>query len=851
MVEKAPGRPARPENRAQTGPDGTNLADALQVAASLAPAGYGTRIVVISDGRENTGNALREADALLAAGVELDLLPLHAAQGDEAAIEELELPHAVKQDQPFLARLVLYSDAAQELQLGVKRNHQQLGAYSYRHPGGGARLVTIPLRAETEGFVHYRFQLDAAHDRIAQNNVQEAFLEIATAPRVLLVAAAPTELGALPATLAAAKIDAQVVSPSGIPPALAELRAYDAVLLADIPATDLGERMMSMLKAYVQDAGGGLLMLGGPNSFGAGGYYKTPVEEVLPVTMDLRNRRQMPLSAIVLLIDKSGSMSMTMDGLEKIEIAKKASVLAAELLGNEDYIGVIGFDGEAKEVVPFDHLMAMDRVEQTIGTLRAGGGTNIMPALEMAAGWLKQLPRMNKHIILLSDGCTAGGDYDRMARELVRQGITVTTVAIGTDANNDLMMAIADNGGGRYYVANRLTEIPRIFTRETMLTAKNVICEKPFTPVPGMPAEILNGLDARALPGLAGYVLTTPKPNAEVPLLALEDDPLLATTRSGLGKAVAWTSDASPRWAAGWLAAPAYPQFWEQAVRWSLPDLVPGNVRHTIQHDGNRVSIELEVRENDGNYSNFRDLGMVAAGPRGELLRGALHQRGPGRYAGELELPARGSYLLTVVEHAPDGERALLRTGIGHTYSPEYRQSRDDAGVLPRLRQFPGVREVREPAELFRPLRRPAHRIVEVWQPLVLLAVILFVIEIAVRRVDFRLAEVVAALRGRAPAVTEGMVTTVTRLRAIKTKAEAAQPRPTLRPLPGLSRSAAPRVTMPTTTDPAVPSSPAPEETSSAAPAGSVPPAGETATGRLLAARRRAREQLTNKSQEH
>ncbi|MEK8022681.1 MAG: VWA domain-containing protein [Candidatus Hydrogenedentota bacterium] len=822
VIERAPGEFERTLAPDAFGREQTNIARALRLAASLAPEGFGARIVLMSDGRENEGDAVAMAERLIQDGVEIDVVRLAARSGSDASIEEIDLPQTARFRQTFHARLVLYSDEPQNMTIHVLRNHARIASYRFAHAGGGARLATVPLEPEEKGFLHYRFSIEADTDALVSNNTQDAYVHVTGPPSVLLVASSAADAAPLAATLARSDFIVKTIAPDAMPLSLADLRPYDNVILANVEAFSLGGRVMTNLKNYVTEGGAGLAMLGGPQSFGAGGYYRTPIEEALPVTMDIRSKQSMPVSALVLLIDKSGSMGMEMEGISKIDLAKKAAALSAELLSPIDQIGVICFDGAAKEVVKFGEVGDPMRVVDEIGSLQAGGGTNIYPALDMAAQWLNTLPAMNKHVILLSDGVTADGEFERLAREMHANGITISTVSIGEDANQELMEMIAEVGGGHSYVTKEVADIPRIFTRETLVSSKNVVREEMFKPEAAGGHEILQEIDAGALPALGGYVMTTAKSYAEVPLTAQEGDPLLAVGRSGLGKSLAWTSDASSRWAGGWMSWPGFGTFWSQAIRWTLPDETTKNIRLVSERRGNGLAVTADIVGENGSPENHLDLELRAVDPSGRMIAADLLQTGPGRYEGRFDPSVVGAHLVTIVNRSDRSPELLMRTALGYSYSPEYRALAEGGDVLSKLLQLPGVRAVKDPSNIARPLVKPKRRSQEIGQLLLFLAAILFLFDIAVRRVHFRLADLLA-WRDRRPETEASVeIRAVTRLKKARERVKDFR-----------SGTAVPS---PQVVAPPVDIAPATEE----APPEETPV--ESHTTRLLAAKRRLRE---------
>ena len=405
--------------------------------------------------------------------------------------------------------------------------------------------------------------------------------------------------------------------PRGAPDNLAELQNYDLCILSNVPATALSLRQMEVARTYVQDLGGGLVMLGGDQSFGLGGYYKTSLEEILPVRSDFEKEKEKPSLALMLVIDKSGSM-----GGEKIEMAKEAARAAVELLGPSDKVGVLAFEGENFWVSEMHSSSDKGFVLDRIASLEAGGGTVMAPAMEEAHETLRSTVAKLKHVIILTDGVSAPGDFEGIAQAMTADRITCSTVAIGGEADQSLLEEIARLGNGRSYVADDPGQVPQIFAKETVTASKSAINEQPFAPSVVRSTQVLSEIRLDEAPFLLGYVVTRPKPTAEVILATESGDPLLAWWRYGLGVTVAFTSDAKARWAAEWISWPQFGQFWAQVVRHAL---------RKSEAKGTFVQIDRKGRKAAGFDGCDRALGTISeqGGDRVDAGRpGAFDQEG-------------------------------------------------------------------------------------------------------------------------------------------------------------------------------------------------------------------------------
>jgi uncharacterized membrane protein len=544
---------------------------------------------------------------------------------------------------------------------------------------------------------------------------------------------------------------------------LADLQRYDAVLLNDVPRvsgegphemTDFSDRHISMLVRNTRELGAGLIMLGGPNSFGAGGWANTELEQAMPVDFQIKNLKVVPSGALMLVIDRSGSMAD-----QKLELGKAAAIAATRILGPQDYIGVVTFDGAADWAVTMQQVGDPDRIASRISRIGIGGGTYLWPAMLEGFAALRRAPASAKHMIILTDGRTQEGDYLAIARRMRAQKITVTCVAIGQDADDQLLSNIALAGGGKFYHVDRPTSIPRIFMKEAFRVARPLIFEDPagFQPQVSTSHEILSGC-SDAIPPLTGFVMTTLKQNplVEAPLCSPkpggQSATLLSTWTYGLGRTVAWTSDLGQRWATAWTNWSHFDRFLAQMVRWSLRPS-DGTERYTLVTKVSGDQLEVVVTAMDqGAFLNFLEMTGSVVDPEMGSRSLKLAQVAPGRYRGTTTVDRAGTYFVNV---APGGTAAPLRTALTVPYSDEFVSRepntpllRELAALAPRYGTAGAV--IESPAGLadlprllqtnvFRAGLQVARTRSGGWHLFVLATALLFLVDIANRRVQLDL----------------------------------------------------------------------------------------------------------------
>jgi hypothetical protein len=562
---------------------------------------------------------------------------------------------------------------------------------------------------------------------LTENKHGEALVVIRDQPRVLFVAAGPTRL---PQWLRGQGLRVDVRTPEEVPAYPVGFSPYRSVVLDDVSALDLSRAQQDSIRAFVGTAGGGLVAVGGAHSFGVGGYAGTPLEDALPVTMDVRQTMALPMVAIVLVIDTSGSMDAFGSEIAKEELAKEIASSVIDLLGEHDTIGVITFDQEYRWLVPPTEARERTRVLDQIARLRAGGGTLMYPPLRGAWESLRRSPAKIRHVIVLSDGLTDPGDFRGIAATMAHDRITMSTVAIGRDADLEFMRNLARWGGGRSYVAKDLYSVPKIFTAEALMAARSFIVEEPVPLARRGEGPTLAGLTP---PPIRGYVATAPKPSTDVALVSPRGDPVLATWQFGLGRAVAVTSDDGLRWTAPWASWGDAARFWSQAVRWTLGDDAPGlHVVAALDRDGATARAVLDARQIDGAPRDGLDVRGEVTAPDGTHAMIALPQTAPGRYVGAWSASRPGVYTLTVL--ARDGQRAggTRTVGLIVPYSPEYRFPNGNLALLSRVVETTGGALLSKPEEAFRRGQGSGQR--ETWPPLSGAAVALLLAEVTVRR---------------------------------------------------------------------------------------------------------------------
>lgn len=710
---------------------GTDLAAALEVASAACPPEFVPRIVLLSDGVSTAGDALKAA---LRGKVAIDTVPLETRPDPEVQLAAVRVPAQVRQGETFAVEVVIDSNRdAVDATIEVFRGPLKVIGETKKLKKGENRF-TFTQSVERERLATFtaRVRVPSEQDTLIDNNSDFGLVFTAGRPRVLLIESEPKAARDLQDALARHEVDVDLRPARGMPETLADLQNYELLILSNVPATSLTARQMDVARTFVRDLGGGLIMLGGDQSFGLGGYYKTAIEEILPVRSDFEKEKEKPSLAMVLVIDKSGSM-----GGDKIELAKDAAKGAVELLGPSDKIGILAFDGEPVWVSEMHPCSDKPFVLEHISTIEAGGGTNMAPAMEDALEALKSTTAKLKHVIILTDGISMPGEFEEIAGEMSRNKITASTVSIGAEANQELLQEIARIGGGRYYLAEDASSVPQIFAKETMAASKSAINEQPFLPVVVRPTPSLADLELSAAPFLLGYVVTRPKPTSEVILATEAGDPLLAWWRYGLGMSVAFTSDAKSRWAAEWLGWPDFGKFWAQVVRHSMRQAEAKGTVADVRRRDRKAQVLIDSIDPTGRFLNGATTTLTVIDPSLGSRKVEMTQSAPGRYAADLETSMPGAYHLEFTQTKDGVTLSRQSRGLAVGYSDELRLRPTDHEALKSLSRVSGGRYGVSAATAFaEKAGREARRAVPIWPYLIAAAALLFVLDVALRRID-------------------------------------------------------------------------------------------------------------------
>ncbi len=761
-------------------PEHTDLGSAVKLALATFPEDTARRMVVFSDGNENRGNLLEQALVAKSLGVQVDVLPIEYFYDREVLVEKVSLPPDVKKGERVNIDVVIRASEPTRgtLQIFQKSDGARAPAAGNEQPEPvelvrGINVKTLKQLITEPNF--YTFSAEfipekGSGDRRAINNRAEGFTHARGKAQVLLIEGNAGEHAELVKALREKEIEVKVmVGPridgstglggDTLPTDIAQLRPYDAVILANVPKEAFTESQHELLATNCHDMGAGLIMIGGPDSFGAGGWMNTPVEKALPVDMQIKALKVQGIGAMVLIMHASEIA----EGNYWQKVVAKAAISS---LSSYDFAGMIHWEGQEAWLFSLRPIgTGRNTMLRAIDRMTPGDMPDFDPSLQMAMKGLNAVKdAMSKHIVIISDGDPTPPSA-RVISQLAASKVTVTTVLTAAHGNDpgamSVMRNLAARTKGRFYNVTNPRALPRIYQKEARSISRPLIFEQtpawapkinyPITePIMGLPEQ---------LPGITGLVLTSPKENelVEIPLIsplpAGQTNPLLAHWTYGLGRSVAFTSDAGRRWAKAWPDWQQYAAFWSQVVRWSMRPADRGNLTLNLRREQGRVKVVIDALDKDNQFLNFLRIQGNVVDPDLKHAPIELVQTAPGRYEATVEnADTSGNYFVNLGYRGPDNVQGVISSGVSVPYSDEYRELRSNPTTLETLATLTdgqvvpwkflpdgrvdlahtvaGVDHFRRDPGLVNP-----RSFAPLWPALMWLAACLFLVDVAVRRI--------------------------------------------------------------------------------------------------------------------
>lgn len=728
----------RSAQRADLGRDGTDIAAGLKRALAEMPADAAARIVLMSDGVPTRGDVMAAAAAAVASDIPIDTVLLEQRQIPDVRVVSLRVTPRANEGETLAMRVVVSSPAATEIELRIKLDGRLIRRSRARLEAGD-NVLRIPDPAPGAGLHRYDVEvtsLDHELDESADDNSASAFVRVRGPARALVIDGDPGATAFVATALTEAGFRVDQGAASAVPTDIDGMAGYDLIVLGDVPAHALAPRQLDALASYVRDLGGGLLLTGGDRSMGPGGYARTPVEEVSPVSFDLKHDQRRASLAEVLAIDISGSMAVRVGGHTKLELANEGAARSAALLGPGDHLGVVHVDTAPKWSVPLGPVTDKAAIDAAIrGVGPGGGGILVDVALDEAYAALRRATVNLKHALVFADGADAENITPAVQAGVsaaLQDGITTSCVSLGQGPDVPALEEMSKRGGGRFYIVEDAARLPSVFTQETILAARSALVERPFRVAQTASNAVTQGVPFTEAPELDGYVVTVAKPSANVILAGPESDPILAIWSSGVGRAAAFSSDLKDRWGGKWTHWKPAARLVAQIARDIGRREDDRRVRLEADTAGGQLQLSATVVDDDGRMQSFRRLKAVVRGPDGYRRDVSLEAAGAGSYAATVPLERPGAYIAVAMDEVTGDPVAT--TGAALSAGEEMRPTGSDRALLARIAELTGGRARDTLAGIFRDrgARRFAYK--DITMAMAMAAALGLLLSVAARR---------------------------------------------------------------------------------------------------------------------
>ncbi len=717
----------------------SNIEKALKTGSELLNKAKG-RVVLLSDGEENLGNSEIAINDYKDNDMNIDVFNPSDERKQSLFIENLILPGRVRTGSSFEMKVYINSSEEQQGKLRFYHN-EKLGREEIIELNKGNNYFEYNITLSDPGFHSFRAEVEGDKDYYKMNNILSAYVIVEGAPHILYLNGEGEMIprflqGLQDKGLAVSRMESKYFSYN-----LRELQKYDAVIMENIAADTLNLKQIKNIISYVSDTGGGLLVMGGDNSFGAGSYTKSPLNSLLPLSSEVKSEVYFPTISISIVFDKSDSMKEIQSpkgNLTKLDLAKEATIGVIDLLVKEEKLGIIAFDTNSTVLAPLQEVNDKYVLYEKFSQIRSGGGTNIYSGLKEAHKMLEVDESSVKHVILISDGKSSPADFDSLISIFNENKISLTTVAVGKDADKKLMKRLAREGNGEYYYTDNIKSLPAVFSAEAKRITNPAIINKKVKVNAADNLKSISNINQLKIPTLNKFNATTQQKTADLLLYTENNFPVMANWRYGLGRTVAFTGDSGSDFAAGWTEWKEYDQFWSDILKWLMRPQESNFFHPYIVQREDEFLITADVINNDGEYVNYLDINTIISGPGDYQKKINLDQRGPGLYQAEVDVGSRGAYLFTMNWQDKNDSMKHNSAGFVLSYSQEYLPA-DGNKVLEKMTDETGGRKLESPQEVFSYRPRYVSGKKDLWHIFVLVALIIFMIEIALRVISYNL----------------------------------------------------------------------------------------------------------------
>jgi len=764
----------------------TNIEQTLSYAGALLPEDYQGKVVLISDGVQTEGNLSRVLDDLKARGVVVDVLPIDYSYSNEVWLERLDLPQGVKLGESYEAGMLVKSLNDGKGKLVLRENGNVIAEQEVEYKAGTNRY-TVPITLRTAGYYEYTASIEVpkAQDSLSQNNTVLNYIFVEGEGKVLLVtdsAGDRRDWERFEKAIRDGERSVERIDGADMPRDATSLMPYDCIIFVNVPHDEFDVQQLQAVRDAVYNLGSGFVMVGGSNSFGPGGYHRTVIEDILPVSMDVSQKKVLPKGALAIILHSC-------EFPEGNTWGKRITKQAIKVLGAQDEVGVLAYT-EVGEKWLFELTPAgnYEELVPIINGATIGDMPSFQNTMQLGLKGLMNSDAATRHMIILSDG-DPQPPTPTLIKQFIDNKISVSMVAIFPHGGLEIskMQSVAEVTGGRYYFPEDPNQLPAIFIKESKTLKRSMLQNKVFTPEVGFPSPILKGIEG--MPELKGYVITTAKAHPSMTVLtappdaedADSQDPILSVWQHGLGKTAAFTSDFSANWGEHWQLWDRFQPFVKQLLTDVSRTKKDGHLRmSTHTAGGDAVIVVEDFHPEEG----FMELTAKLAGPNQKSENVQLKQVAPRRYQATVPLWGHGRY--HAIAQGVGGDRKdLAFGGFIVPYSPEYLRFRSNRQTLQDVADRTNGRVLSgdpEKDDIYRNGRAAKRSTKPIFDWFLIALAILVPLDVALRRIQIDLAAIKSALGiGRRVTSTATMGAL---LQAKQTASAAIQSRREERPLP-------------------------------------------------------------------
>jgi len=724
-------------NDIQTSPIGntTNIEEAIKFSLNIFKDSDYKRIVLVTDGKENQGDLLETSTYFRDNQVDFQVYKIDSEQVEDVYIEDIDILDKVAIGEEFSVTVNIKSNIKTKSKISIYSGREKKSEKEIDIEKGENTFLFKDIQHKG-GFKPYKVVIEPENDGISYNNEYTTYTNIVSKPEIMVIQGKTGEAKGLEENLKAIGSSYTMINPSAAPRSINELIEYKGIFLCNTHIDDLPKGFLDNVDSYVKDYGGAIITTGGDNSYALGGYKDSVFEDILPVSSDKKGKNEIPEISLTLVLDRSSSMLSSDQGsFSKISLAKEAAIRSLDNLREIDNIGVVTFNTGYNWVVPMQKLSNIEEVSDKINSIIAEGGTSIYSALNEAYQKQKESSAKIKHIILLTDGQDGMGqnEYKTLVNDIKKDKITLSTVSIGADSNNQLLEWISANAGGRYYHSDIYTDVPRIFANEILISTGEYLINEEFTPKISAHHDILNNIiEEGKFPSLFGYVGTSIKNTAIEIMTSHMDEPILAAWQYGIGRVVSFTSDVNGQWSKELLAFDKTPQLFSNIISWTMIDYDnSGNL--SITQEGSSAKVQYETNNHEDN-KKVKGAYTFEGNTTSEF---ELKEVSPGKYEGRVPMSELGFYSFNIMEELQGNTIASQLGGFAYQYSPEYKFQEQSNSLLALVEDTEG-KIINSVEDIYEIKSNRGYTKKNISNLLLIIAMLLFLFDITYRRLGLK-----------------------------------------------------------------------------------------------------------------